>query len=306
MTATTVLATLAIDRYAESWRQLCRPSWRRYADRHGYALVAFDRPLDASARAQARSPAWQKLLILEQPEIRDFARVVWIDADVVINARQAPPIDADVPSEKIGITDEMALFDIDLAAPRRRLYEAVIARSNRAQGIEDSRDPYAAFALTPAFPRLLNTGVMVLSPRHHATLLRHVYDAYEDKGAPGYNYEMRPLSHEILRRGLDHAINRRFNLLWPHYAHVFHPAIDRRYPVMSGLVYAVATAFVNGFFLHFAGSQSDMRFLQYVAANSAGFYIRPDLREDYLTRLREEVEAFGARFLNKAKIDRHG
>jgi hypothetical protein len=49
-----------------------------------------------------------------------------------------------------------------------------------------------------------------------------------------------------------------------------------------------------------------MRFLQYVAANSAGFYIRPDLREDYLTRLREEVEAFGARFLNKAKIDRHG
>lgn len=299
MAATTVLTTLAIDRYAESWRRLCRPSWQRYADRHGYALVAFDRPLDTSMRAQARSPAWQKLLVLEQSEIRNFERVVWIDADVVINAPLSPPIDVEMPAEKIGIVDEMALFEDELAATRRAAYRAIMVRSKRAQGIEDDDDPYAAFALTPSFPKLLNTGVMILSPRHHAALLRHVYDAYEDKGAAGYNYEMRPLSYEILRRGLDHAIDQRFNLLWPHYSHVFHPAIDRQYPLMSGLVYAVAGAYVNGFFLHFAGSQSDMRFLQYVAANSAGFYLRSDMRGRYLAELQAELDAFAIGLLDK-------
>lgn len=302
MTATTALTTLAIDRYAESWRVLCWPSWQRYADRHGYALVAFDRPLDSGPRARSRSPAWQKLLVLEQPELRGFERVVWVDADVVINARHAGAVDIDVPLEKIGIVDEMALFEGSIAATRRAAYQAVIERSRHAQGVDEGSDPYAIFGLMPAFPRLLNTGVMVLSPRHHASLLRHVYDAYEDRGAPAYNYEMRPLSHEILRRGVDHPIDPRFNLLWPHYSHIFHPAIDRRYPLMSGLVHAVAGAYVNGFFLHFAGSQSDIRFLRYVAANDAGFYLRPDMRDRYLAEMRAEVEAFGVAFGDKAWV----
>src|ERR1051326_3225552 len=56
-------------------------------------------------------------------------------------------------------------------------------------------------------------GVLVLSPLHHREIFEHVYRQYEDKGGPGWNYEMRPLSFEIQERSLQHLIDARFNVL---------------------------------------------------------------------------------------------
>ncbi len=61
------LVTLAIgEKYLHHWKNFAQNNWQKYADKHGYDLICIDTPLDTSERAQARSPAWQKCLILSQ------------------------------------------------------------------------------------------------------------------------------------------------------------------------------------------------------------------------------------------------
>jgi hypothetical protein len=70
-------------KWDERWRRLCEANWREYADRHGYDLIRIENPLDPSERGRARSPSWQKLLVLEQPFASRYERVVWADADLL-------------------------------------------------------------------------------------------------------------------------------------------------------------------------------------------------------------------------------
>lgn len=198
MSERVALATLALGRrYEHRWRRVCEPLWRAYAERHDYEVICLTAPLDDSDRARARSPAWQKCLILEQPIARDFDRVVWVDADVAIRP-EAPPIHAGVPRELVGAVDEYS-------SPTRELHDLTLAKLYahwESVGVPYVDNPtpadyYAAWGLAPRFDRVVQTGVMVLSPDHHAAILRRTYDRYEDRGAP-LNYEMRPLSWELL------------------------------------------------------------------------------------------------------------
>ena len=54
--------------YLADWQRYARKSWEAYAQRHGFELVVFEKPLDSSDRAQGRSPAWQKCLVLDHLE----------------------------------------------------------------------------------------------------------------------------------------------------------------------------------------------------------------------------------------------
>ena len=99
------IVTLAIgDAYLNRWRAHCESGWSRYAERHGLELIVIDKPLDQTFRAAARSPAWQKCLVLRPDIAGSFDRIIWIDSDVLINDR-APSIAEGVP-RKIGATDE--------------------------------------------------------------------------------------------------------------------------------------------------------------------------------------------------------
>src|SRR6266496_4153810 len=86
----TAIVTLLLGRpYWLAWHEVCAPSWRAYAERHGYDIIAIDRPLDVSPRAMARSPAWQKCLVLQPSIAGEYDRIVWLDADIVIKPEGA-------------------------------------------------------------------------------------------------------------------------------------------------------------------------------------------------------------------------
>src|SRR5262249_51582240 len=98
--ARVAIATLYIgDKYRAMWERYCRASWHHYAKQHGYDLIPFHQPLDTSPRGTSRSPAWQKCLILEA--LKQYERIVWLDADIVINP-QSPSIVENVPIGKVG------------------------------------------------------------------------------------------------------------------------------------------------------------------------------------------------------------
>lgn len=260
MSERVALATLALGRrYEQRWRRVCEPMWRAYAERHGYEVICLTAPLDDGERARARSPAWQKCLVLEQPFALDFDRVVWVDADVAIRP-DAPPIHAGVPRELVGAVDEYS-------SPTRELHDLTLAKLYahwEATGAPYVNNPtaaayYAAWDLAPRFDRVVQTGVMVLSPDHHAAVLRRTYDRYEDRGA-ALNYEMRPLSWELLDADAVHWLAPAFNRIWAAWVALHHPFLLND-PGHADAPRVASRALADVNFLHFAGDVAELDLL---------------------------------------------
>jgi len=66
MVTKVAIVTLAVgEAYLRRWKTYCERGWRTYAQNRGYDLVVIDKLIDQAPRALARSPAWQKCLILD-------------------------------------------------------------------------------------------------------------------------------------------------------------------------------------------------------------------------------------------------
>lgn len=273
------LVTLVIGKkYENNFRSYCKDIWSAYAEQHGFDLIVIKDPLDDSTVAASRSPAWQKCLILSHEDVCRYDQVVWIDSDVMINP-QSPNICKDVPLEKIGAVDEYA-------TPSKHEHPLYLERtyqywSNEGAKFINSPTPtdfHKDYGLDGEFDAVVQTGVMVLSPRHHKEILENVYYSYKDKGEPCYNYEMRPLSYEILRNSLACWLSPKFNFLWIFSKQFHYPFLDsysdfyqmnlrkalRRInldPRASLLRKCTTTAFLNNYFLHFAGTAHEMKYV---------------------------------------------
>ncbi|GAB6181516.1 hypothetical protein JCM14036_28350 [Desulfotomaculum defluvii] len=267
------IVTLALgEKYVHIWDQLCKENWQIYAEKYGYDLICLKQPLDQSPRAQKRSPAWQKCLVLNQPWAESYDRIVWVDADILINVN-APDITQGVPLEKVGVVDEWAW-------PTPEIYRSTTHRRAFQYWTEIGANPiinhtpeewYANYGLPPKYSQVVQTGVMVMSPKYHNEVLKMVYDQYEDK--PYLLYEMRPLSFELLENNLVHWLDIRFNVLWFFYKTVYYPFFLANPLVPSifnhqGLKafmskICLEAAYINSYFIHFAGDRQEMSLLNW-------------------------------------------
>jgi hypothetical protein len=278
---TKAIVTLTVGkRYKKNWERLCRSNWQAYAEKHGYDLLCIEQPFDTSERAQQRSPAWQKCLVLSQEFSQRYEQIAWVDSDILINYSSAPCIFQTTPIEKVGAV-------ADWASPLPELFLQTIQRRNEYfdyVGIDFVRDAapeyfYKNYGLPP-LDQVVHTGVMVFSPQHHRELLEAVYYHYEDKGTAEWNYEARPLSWELIKADCVQWIDHRFNLIWLEYLCLHYPFLlqkqvpkplrkvqgklqrissDLHIPALPTLRKRCAdAAYLNSFFLHFAGTGQDM------------------------------------------------
>ena len=165
------IVTLVIgDKHRNLWQKLALPSWQRYAARHGYEIIAIERPLDDSEFAKRRNVTWQKLLILDYPEVRRFERVLWLDSDIVINDITAPCPVNQTPAELVdAVADQGAFVSSRLAGPFSRInHWQAHRRRTGPGGLPDQRIG------KPAADFYLNSGTLVLSRDHRALLSRGV------------------------------------------------------------------------------------------------------------------------------------
>lgn len=275
MKHTKALVSLTLgEQYIALFKRYCEPNWRAYAEQHGYDLVIFDQPLDTSPRAASRSPSWQKCLILEQPELQQYEQIVWVDSDIIINPT-APCICEHVPQTHIGAVETFSLPSRELnRLCLQRLYDYLDQQNVTYLKEWDSNALYANFGLPTDYADVVQAGLMVMSPQHHQTAMRKTYDHYEDKGATSWNYEMRPLSYELLKHYPITWLNPRFNTIWI-YEKLLHypflmtgdwPATPSRWSKSAQRQHqrfqqCLQAACDNAYFMHFAGTQVDMAFL---------------------------------------------
>jgi hypothetical protein len=198
-----------------------------------------------------------------------------MDADIIINNRTAPNVLEGVPVEKVGAAQEITLSHTETA---RELLDRMGELWPHLQQMirYTAREYYAVYGLPDDCDRVINTGVMVLSPHHHQTLLEKVYYSYEEKRGREWHMEMRPLSYELNRAGLVHLIDSRFNLMWlpqkflcypfllqqPHMKPTLPSRIKRKLRTLVGpdpsrILHAacITAAFQRSYFFHVGGMQ---------------------------------------------------
>jgi hypothetical protein len=258
------IVTIVIgEHYAATWMRLSHATWVSYAKIYDLDLIVIACPLDSSERAVARSPAWQKLLILNQPWSKNYERIIWLDSDIVIAPHALNIMDAAGPAEKVSLTISGGrISDAERLLFVERLYD-VQFQPDVEQMIwtGEVEKNYSDHKVTP-HDTMFNTGVLVVSPAHHNDLFLQCYEGEH----VGRLYEQPMLSHEIIQRDLAHLISSRFNWGLQEGLLLYLPEILRlkgrpqamHEPVLKLAVYLVRRELANSYFLHFYGSMGLM------------------------------------------------
>jgi len=215
---------------------------------------------------------------LSHKNVKLYDQVAWVDSDILINPT-SPSVFENVPLEMIGAVDLYATPNVeDYRIWLEKLYEYWTKNGTSFINNVTPTDYHKKFGFEGEFQSVVQTGVLVLSPQYHNGLLEHVYNTYEDKGGGRWNYEMRPLSYEILTNELAYWLNPKFNTQWPYIKQFLYPFLNSSdsyihkainkvmrksglAPKFSLAAKCVTTAFLNNYFLHFSGKASEMMYV---------------------------------------------
>lgn len=254
------LVTLLIgDTVRNLWTMHMEKGWRLYAAKHGYDVILIDDYIDTSPRARARSPHWQKCLVLQHPSVKPYRHAVWVDADITINHFLAPSIVATMKTDKVGCV------------------------TNGGGGV--ALESYTRYGVTSKIDVQTNSGVLVMQPDKHAAMMDHIYRHYEENAHSAK--ENVPLSFHLFENGMVEPIDPRFNVDWtqvmlrdyPFLANMLNPERDLMAP------YCVHTAWAKAFFLHFINQAID------IGVPGKAYNTRQDIRFLY----QEELNPVGLR-----------
>jgi len=262
-----IVALAVGKRFSRMVKNFCQQNWKLYAEKYGYDLIISEELWDNSDFGKSRCAAWQKCLVLSQKWSQDYDRIVWLDTDIIINPN-SPDISEGIPVDKIGAVNEFA-------SPTRDSYKLALSRMyehwtnlNYKPVINyRAQEYYKSFGIECNFEDVVQTGVMVFNPKIHREILEHVYYNYEEKGL---NYEMRPLSYEILKSGMIHWIDYRFNTLLQFQKALFYPFLlelkTEKLPLFGQnkvKELCIDAVFSNSYFLHFTGKTEEMKLLNW-------------------------------------------
>jgi len=245
--------------YLKIWKTLCEANWRAYADLHGYDIFVISDYIDKSDASLARSPAWQKLLILEQPWSQRYERIIWMDADIVISPTAIDILEAAKHPEKVGIC---AVGD-QLSLAEKHIYcEHIFNTKILPHDVAERWDAHIAGQYSGNGERwtggpMLSTGVMALSPRHHQAIFREIYRRKEVTRL----YEQAFLSRALLDAGLHQLISPRFN--WGVHEMLLVNFSPDDTVQLATYQHHLRIQLRNAYFLHFAGSFQVMKMIAY-------------------------------------------
>ncbi|MEM7120954.1 MAG: hypothetical protein AAF563_06745 [Pseudomonadota bacterium] len=234
-------------------------SWKRYAFRHGYELIVLDQPVRPDALTEERPIVFQRLVLFEHPEVGRFDDVVYVDADIIINYRDAPCIVSQHGGGGIGMT--ATDFDRGYVDPvEHTAFAGRMAQAGQAEPGENSEKALKQLVLQnlqtidPAWQRavFMNAGVLVLNQQRHADFLVDVFDRYNDDVIyPGA--EQTILTYELLRSGNHTQLQDAYNRYWVQVRAGHYPFLLTGDASPDLRRQCVTAALCNSYFLHFAG-----------------------------------------------------
>ncbi len=210
-----ILVTIALgEDYRLFYDTYFRKSQEDFAKRHGMDFLAIYEPI---VRSQ-KHPSWQKLLIFKHPQIAEYERVVFVDADIYITQTADNPSNL-VPPEYWGMVDN---------------------NSYKLESLEITDPPlYVNCPKDYTPPLMLNGGFFIANRKEHQELFENIFLTYPEQNC----YEQGPLSYSLQRycnRGI--VLPSTYNAVLAAYRMKFGKGLSK-----------IIDFFDDNYFIHFAG-----------------------------------------------------
>ena len=263
------IVTLAIgDEFTDMFYGYAHETWQAYATRHGYELIVLEEPVRPEALTNDRPVVFQKLFIFEHPAVKPHDDVVFIDADIIINYRDAPCIVSQHGGNGIGMTT--IDFDHDWVDPVEFTAFAARSAQSRQDGEPEFQDDMLRQlvlrnlqTIDSAWQRavFMNAGVLVMNRDRHEKFLTETFDRY-DNGEIYPGAEQTILTYELLCADSYTRLQDAYNRYWVQVRAAHYPFLLAGDPDPELRRQCVTAALCNSFFLHFAGPadiKDDMR-----------------------------------------------
>jgi len=225
------LVTIAIgEKYLNEYNRLFRPSQENYANKHGYDFRVITDFLDNDIRHHT-TISFNKILVCSQDWSSKYDFVIFVDADILINP-DSPAIHTCMDfGDNVGIVDEFTQPSLvkRYEFQRRMNWEQSCTIYYRRSGFNVLTD------------RMLNTGVLVMQPKKHASFLKNIYDKYIIRSINHhrhFNFEQSCIGYELLTNDMYAILPNQFNAIWCLY----------RYQAITLEAFSK-----NVYFIHFAG-----------------------------------------------------
>jgi lipopolysaccharide biosynthesis glycosyltransferase len=234
-----LLVTLAIGReYLELYQQKFMSSHEQYAKKHGYDFQVLTYYPEAPFMKEDypknyTTISFHKILVCSQEWSEQYDKIIFIDADILIN-KDAPPIHNFLEfGDKIGVVDEFA---------QPSCADRIAIQKN--MGWEtSSQEYYRLCGLDMDSPTVINTGLLVFQPKKHRKLLEDIFQKYIhtcENHPRGFIFEQTVISYELLKQNAFVLLPSAFNTIWALYKWNT-PSLD------------LHPFFRKTWFLHFAG-----------------------------------------------------
>ncbi len=277
-----VIVTIAIgEKYLSNWMTYCKPTWEQYAARHNYDIIVIDKPIKKLHDEKVRPVHWQKLFIFSHPKVAEYEKVVFLDADIMINYHRAPCIVAandKINPEHIGAVAFDKYLDDDLNA-----YFIGIRKGNfltYAKRLElDKKEPGKPMRLPEVdfskvykeytdenrdIPRI-NSGVFVLTTRLHAEFWESIYFSSfkeaKDEWVNGTEIDIDQsyIVYKLWKNKNYNLLDERFNTI-ASFEHAIHYPFT--FIITDEFLYRMcwSTMLANTYFLHFARCAGMMKY----------------------------------------------
>ena len=245
------------DKNLAQYNRVFRRSHEKYAERHGYDFKVFREHLDQTDyKLNNISLPFQKHLVSDLAY--DF--VIFIDSDILINAK-SPAIHSSADfGDKLGIADEYSQ-----PSSESRL------RIQKTKGWETSGTAYyklCDFDLQTNI--VLNSGVLVIQPKKHKEFLERVYRTYLPlaiKSKRGAHCEQTALGYELQKSQKHFVLSNKWNAIWALQkleTFLFHSHSWSLKRIMQRITGSeIEEYFQDNYFMHFAGG-TDLQKVAYL------------------------------------------
>ena len=178
------------EKYIQEYNLTFRASHERFSKKINIPLVVIQRYIDASAEG-LRHPAWQKLLIFEAIETKDYDILCWIDADIYITPHAKNPFDYSKDDHWVMVKNDLRGMEYYLEGDLKKLQFCP----------EVNRPGY-----------LYNTGFFIVSRKQHSVILKQVYENYNLQYFNFSNsFEQAPLSYHLFNKQPGKELGFQFN-----------------------------------------------------------------------------------------------
>ncbi len=229
-----LLVSIAIgEKYILEYERLFKKSHEEYAKKCGYDYKLVTELLDNTYKNHKISLYFQKMLVCSQDWSAEYDYIIYIDCDILINTRNAPPIHTSCNfGNSIGIVDEYAQ-----PTPEKRL-----EIQRKMDWEKSATDYYSLCGFNIVTDNVLNSGVLVFQPSKHRQILDMIYEIYLPQGLNNsrMHFEQTCLGYELQISKEYILLPNSFNAIWALYKIAGHKDLQNFYD--------------TNFFIHFAGN----------------------------------------------------